>query len=303
MVQPTPQADFLKASREVLLHLAGGVRLQGIYTPQPAGRAKGLVLFLHGWLGSAQSNYAVRIGDFLFQQGFSFFRLNFRDHGGTHGLNQAVFRADRLAEIFEAAQQIAEFEADRPFHLVGASMGGNFALRLAWQHSQSPIPNLGHTVAICPVIDGYQATLAIDRQPLYLPYFRRKWRAMLAQKKEVFPELANFSEAVSARSCLAMTEAFVRQHSPYPDAISYFASYAVKPAMMMTLRTPVTIIAAADDPIIPAADFEPFSGLDGLLHLAVQRYGGHVGFVDIAPFRLWIEQAILTVLADHRRLV
>ncbi|MCB0155870.1 MAG: hypothetical protein KDF65_13815, partial [Anaerolineae bacterium] len=75
MVRPTPRPDFLNASREVLLHLTGGVRLQGLYTPQPAGQAKGLVLFLHGWLGSAHSNYAVRIGDFLFQQGFSFFRL------------------------------------------------------------------------------------------------------------------------------------------------------------------------------------------------------------------------------------
>jgi len=50
----------------------------------------------------------------------------------------------------------------------------------------------------------------------------------------------------------------------------------------------------------PQPDFLK-AGREVLLHLVVQRYGGHVGFVDIAPFRMWLDQAILTVLADHRR--
>jgi hypothetical protein len=288
-----------EASQTMILEVGEGVRLEGIYTPQTSAQSKGLVFFLHGWLGCVHSHYAVEVGDYLFQQGYSIFRLNFRDHGYTEALNREVFRADRLDEVFEAARQVAQFEADRPFHVVGVSMGGNFALRLAWRHSQTPLPNLQQTIAICPVIDAYRATLAIDQQPLYLPYFRRRWRAMLEQKKQFFPEINDLSTAMSAPNCLAMSEAFVAQHSPYPDARTYFESYSIKPEMLAALRSPVQIIAAADDPIIPSSDFPPLEGLSPYLHLSLQPHGGHVGFVDLFPFRLWLSEAIKAILEDQ----
>jgi predicted alpha/beta-fold hydrolase len=286
-----------QTAREIMLPAGEDIRLQGYYSPQAKNRAKGLVLLLHGWLGSANSNYVLTIGEYLYRQGYAIFRLNLRDHGDTHHLNVGPFRGDLLEETFAAAQEIAKMEASRPLHLVGASLGGNFALRLAWWHGQTPLPNLAHTVAICPVLDPYHATLTIDSGWwLYLSYFRSKWRQAMEKKQAAFPHRYDFSGEIAASSCLEMTEVFVRHHSPYPDARTYFKSYGVTSEMLASLQTPTTIIAAVDDPIIPISDFYALTDLSSYVQLHLQPYGGHVGFVDILPFRRWLGEAVLTVL-------
>lgn len=289
-----------QAAQEMILDAGGGVRLQGYYSPQPKGRSRGVVLLLHGWLGSVNASYVLTIGDYLYRQGYAIFRLNLRDHGDTHQLNPAPFRSDLLEEVFTATRQIAQLEIDQPLHLIGASLGGNFALRLAWRHSQNPLPNLKHTVAICPVLNPHQTTLQLDRGYwLYLAYFRRKWRRSLRQKQALFPHLYDFSAEIAASTCLEMTEIFVRNHSPYPDALTYFRRYTITPEMMAALRSPTTMLPTVDDPIVPIADFRPFAELKSAtsqLQLRVQPYGGHVGFIDILPFRPWLGEAALTIL-------
>lgn len=276
-----------------------GARLQGFYSPQPAGQSRGLALILHGWLGSAQANYIITLGISLYRRGFAIFRLNLRDHGDTHHLNPGVFRGDLLDEVVDAARQIAALEADKPFHIIGASLGGNFALRLAWRHSQSPLPNLAHTVALNPPLDPYRTTLNLDRSWLYLRYFRRKWRRSLRQKANLFPELYDFSGALAAKSCMAMTERFVRDCSPYPNARAYFEHYTIRPEMMAALTSSTTMVTAADDPIVPAGDFYPFQTVSPYLRVSIQPYGGHVGFIQFFPVRYWLPEAVLAILENN----
>jgi predicted alpha/beta-fold hydrolase len=283
-------------AEERVLETEEGVRLLGLFSPQPKDQARGLILLLHGWLGSAYANYIMALGEDLYAQGYAIFRLNLRDHGQTYHLNPEIFRSDRLAEVVDAARQVAALTRDKPFHIIGASLGGNFALRLAWQYSQTPLSNMGHTIAINPAINPYLTTLALDRSPIYLTYFRRKWRKALRQKEILFPELYDFSEECAARTCLAMTEIFIRNHSPYPDARAYFDQYTVTLAMMAALRSPVTMLTSVDDPIVPVADFYQFQKVSPYLNLCIQDYGGHVGFIDIWPFRHWLNQTILSIL-------
>lgn len=284
---------LLAAAREITLN-ADGVRLQGYYSARESAPAT--VLLLHGWLGHAHANYILAVGERLFNRGYSVFRLNFRDHGGTHSLNPGIFRSDRLDEVFAAARLVAHLAPDKPLHLVGASLGGNFALRLAGRHSQTPLPNLGHTVAICPAIDPHTVTLKLDHSRLYLPYFRRKWRQTFRQKQHAFPDRYDFSAEIAAPTCMAMTEEFMRRQGPYPDARTYFENYAVTPTLMASLTSPVTLVAAADDPIIPVADVYPLQGISPQLRVSIQPHGGHVGFIDILPFRYWLADAVPSLL-------
>ena len=287
---------LLAAAREMILEVDDGVRLQGFYSAQPQQPAKGVVLLLHGWLGHANTNYVLAMGEHLYRLGYSIFRLNFRDHGGSYLLNPGIFRSDRLAEVFAAAGQIAALAPESPLHIIGASLGGNFALRLAWQHSQTPIANLGHTLAICPALDPYHTTLQLDRSRLYLGYFRRKWRKACRLKQDAFPGKYDFSKVLAAGSCLEMTDTFIRHYSPYPDAMAYFERYAVTPAMMAALTSPVTMVTAVDDPVVPVSDFAAFQDISPWLHLTIQPYGGHVGFIDLFPYRHWLNEAAAAVL-------
>ena len=105
--------EMQAAAVEKILQTASGIRLLGYYSPQKEIQSKGLVILLHGWEGSVDSTYIVCTGETLYRNGYNVFRLNLRDHGRSHHLNEGIFYAVLLDEIFEAVTQIAGFAGGR----------------------------------------------------------------------------------------------------------------------------------------------------------------------------------------------
>src|SRR5690606_474131 len=131
-----------------------GVRLQGLHSAVPGASDRGLALLLHGWEGSADSSYMRLTAAQLLACGFEVFRLNFRDHGGTHHLNEEIFHSCRIDEVVHAACDVAARFVPRgsglPVLVAGYSLGGNFALRLALRAPAAGL-SLAHVAAVCPV--------------------------------------------------------------------------------------------------------------------------------------------------------
>ena len=154
-------------SEEHVLDAGAGVRLHGVYTRLPGLPARGLALLLHGWEGSTESGYMRLTAAHLLSAGFEVFRLNFRDHGPSHHLNEAVFHSCRLDEVIGAALQVAERWPQRPMVAAGYSLGGNFALRLALAAPAAGLP-LARVAAVCPALDPERTTRAMETGfPLY----------------------------------------------------------------------------------------------------------------------------------------
>jgi len=283
---------MLNAAREVILNPVGDVRLQGFHSPQSDKQAKGLVLLLHGWEGSVNSAYVLRTGKFLYENGFSVFRLNYRDHGDTHSLNPGLFYAVLLEEVFNAVRQIADEALNLPFYLIGFSMGGNFALRIARQSTARPIPNLKHIFSISPVLDPEKSTNAIDEYPLLRKYFRRKWSRSLQKKQFLFPDLYNFDDVLKLKTVSEMTEVMIQRYSDFPNSHEYFRHYAVLGDALADLTVPLTIVTAQDDPIIPVEDFYELK-LPAQTERIIHPYGGHNGFLEDLSGETWYEGKIL----------
>ena len=283
---------MLASAREVTLNPVADIRLQGFYSPQTAGVAKGLVVLLHGWEGSVNSAYMLRTGRFLYEQGFAVFRLNYRDHGETHHLNRGLFYAVLLDEVFGAVTQVAKDAVNLPVYLAGFSMGGNFALRIARRHTETPLPNLKHIFSISPALDPEKSTQAIDAYPLLRKYFRKKWSRSLLKKQALFPELYNFNDVLKLETIMEMTEVMVQRYSDYPSSADYFSHYAVLGDALANITIPVTIVTAQDDPIIPVADFYDLK-LPASAELIVHRYGGHNGFLETLSGKAWYQQKML----------
>ena len=147
------------AAREMIMTTSGGIRLLGFYSSQTSKKSKGLVVLLHGWEGSVASTYILCTGNALYGRGYDIFRLNFRDHGDSHHLNQGIFYAVLLEEVFQAVHQLCRSVEQKPVFLTGFSLGGNFALRIARKMLQTPIANLYHDDPIIPVADFYRLEL------------------------------------------------------------------------------------------------------------------------------------------------
>ncbi|MBU2644660.1 alpha/beta fold hydrolase [bacterium] len=279
------------AAIEQILFVGGGVRLQGFYS-KTSPPARGLVILIHGWEGSAGSAYIVSTGRFLFNAGYDVFRLNLRDHGESHSLNEGLFFGTLLEESFNGVKVIAGQHPQTPVYLLGFSMGGNFAIRIARHTIQSPIPNLKQVFCINPPLDPMQATLNIDRIPLIRKYFIRKWRRSLTKNQRLYPEKYDFSEAFAEKTCWGMTELLLNQYSDYRDPALYFGEYTLKEGYLDRIELPLTIVTAEDDPIIAVDDFRQ-ARLSDAVELAIQPFGGHCGYIQNLKLTAWYWQFIL----------
>jgi uncharacterized protein len=283
---------MLAAARPMILTTEGGVRLLGSHSPQPGRRAKGLVILLHGWEGSIDSTYVLRTGRHLFGGGYSIFRLNLRDHGKSHHLNPGLFFATLFDEVFQAVGQAARLADGRPVFLAGFSLGGNFALRIARHCAQEPIPGLRHVISISPVLDPDKATDRIDRDPILLHYFLRKWKRSLIAKQTLYPQSYHFGEVLRLRSIRRMTDHLLARYSQFTSSEEYFRAYSLLDHALQRIALPTTIITAQDDPIIPIDDF---CGLQLGPHcrLTIHRHGGHNGFIEGIFLGSWYERKMV----------
>ena len=272
------------------------VKLIGAYAAQPVGKRQGVVLILHGWLGCIDSTYMLGRGEALFRRGYAVFRLNMRDHGGTAALNEGLFHGARLEEVYQAARQVSQLAPDSPLFIIGFSMGGNFALRLAWQHSRRPIPNLKGVIAVSPSIDPGRATDVLDRRPFYRHYFRQRWLQSLREKQAAFPRRYNFDHIIPLKTCAQIAEALIAEYSDFPTLEAYYRTYAFTADKLRPVTVPTTILTAADDPVIPVSSFQDLADVNPLTTLHILPYGGHVGFVDGFPLRSWLDEAVGSIL-------
>lgn len=287
---------MIESAKESIVEGGNGVRLLGYHSPQPPGRSRGLVTLIHGWEGSSDSTYVLSTGNYLYERGYDIFRLNLRDHGNSHHLNEGLFHGALIEETFQAVRNISRLSGDKPYNVVGFSLGGNFALRIAMKHSSSGIPNLGEIIAISPALDPYKATLAIDNSlSIYRSYFLNKWKMSLKKKQSLFPDKYDFRGILKMGTCMALTEAIMPCYPDFKSYSEYFSKYTLRDNFFDNLSAPVTIIASKDDPIVSVNEIHGLKET-GYLRISLQPYGGHCGFIDFPPFTCWYQGKIERIL-------
>ena len=288
---------MMRAARKTILTTDDGIRLLGYHSPSRHHPLRGLLILLHGWEGSSNSVYIRRTGGYFYDRGYAVFRLNLRDHGDSHHLNEGLFFAPAIEEVHTAVQQAAGLHPDTPAFLVGFSLGGNFALRIACRCGQEPIDNLKHIVGISPVLDPDDATDRIDASRYILRYFLNKWRRSLKKKQALFPQRYDFTTALGLESVRAVTEELLSNYGNYLSARAYFDAYTLLEDALADITVPTTILTAQDDPIIGVEQFLQLQ-LNSITRLAVQRYGGHNGFISGFSLAGWYETPMAD-LFDH----
>jgi predicted alpha/beta-fold hydrolase len=281
----------------------GTVRLLAYYNPRlRIAINRGVAVLLHGWEGSSHSTYNLEFTNSLTRAGYDVFRLNLRDHGpnlhyNAYALNPGIFLGTLIDEVGCALQRVADLAGDQPLHVIGSSLGGNFALRLGMRQTTHPIPNLRGIIAINPAINPERSTTAIDLRGPFRRFFRSRWLRSLLMKQQLFPELYDFAPLISIRSILQMTEYVVQHYSPWQSANDYFRRYTITGSALEALCVKTTIITAFDDEIVPVADFYAL-GHNDLLTFRVLRHGGHLGYLAGAAPRRRLSNYVLEALAQ-----
>jgi predicted alpha/beta-fold hydrolase len=280
---------MLQAARRHILDAGNGIRLLGFHSPVKNRPSRGLCILLHGWEGSSDSTYVLSCGRYLYRHGYDVFRLNYRDHGDSHHLNNGLFYATRLEEVYQAVRKAVGFAESAPVFLVGFSLGGNFALRIAKRSLENNTLPLRQVISISPVLDPDKATDRIDSSPFLLTYFMKKWKQSLRRKAVLFPDLYDFTDILNLKTIREMTDLLLNRFSGFPDTKTYFRAYGIYGEDLAGIQIPTAIITAADDPIIPVEDFKALNTAPDT-DVFVHANGGHNGFVDSVLGPAWYDR-------------
>lgn len=267
-------------ARELILDCGDGVRLQGFLTEQAARpQARALVVLLHGWEGRVDSNYVLHTGARLLDAGFDVFRLHFRDHGDTHALNPGLFHSCLIDEVVGGIADLSRRVLHRALCVAGYSLGGNFALRVALRAPEAGI-DLTHAAAVCPLVNPHHGLQAIEAAPwFYEQYFMLKWGNSLRRKQALYPDRFDFSPRDLRTGVRGLTRTLVERHTDFGTLDAYLDGYSIAGDRLAGLQVPVSILTAADDPIIPVDDFHALQ-LPPNAHLCIADFGGHCGFIQ-----------------------
>ncbi len=272
---PRREAQFVAAAEEHIAEL-DGVRL--MFHLHPREQAP-LIMIIPGWLGNSGSSYVLSSAKSLYQAGFSVARINLRDHGDTAHLNRGLFNSALIDEVVALTRHLSGAYGSAGMGVMGFSLGGNFALRVARALPGLPV------LAVCPAIEPANTMHTIDANVVYQRYFVRKWRRSWAAKQRAFPDDYNFSTAMRLTSVSALTDYFVRYHSGFPTAGAYFAAYDLSGASLEGVSA--QILAARDDPIIP---WRQYHSLPSSIQVHLTDKGGHGAYLQSWKLDSWADR-------------
>lgn len=261
----------------VILECHDNVRLKAKVSPARTGAP--LIVIVHGWLGGTGSWYIQRAARVLQANSFRVACLLLRDHGGTASYNHEMFNSARLREVLDACNALIEQCSPTSAGIMGFSLGGNFALRIASDAGLDQ--RLAACLAISPVIDPAATVRAIDTGWLvYRRWFVDKWRLALREKQAAFPdEYHDLAGAMRLSTVAGITDYLVGRYLPYRDSTEYYSHYDLRGDRLSRVRIGTRIIAAEDDMVIPAEGYAEVAANDHV-DLEVFRYGGHCGFIE-----------------------
>ncbi len=207
--------------------------------------ARATILGLHGLEGSSQAHYMRGLADKAWAAGFNVVLLNQRNCGGTEHLSSTLYHSGLTADADWVLRELAA-EGLARFGVVGYSLGGNLALKLAGDYGGQAPSFVKAVVAVSPVMDLPRCVDALERRSnfAYQWNFVRNLKGRMRRKVAAFPERFSAEPLDRIRSVRDFDEAYTAPHFGFRDATDYYyraASLRVVdriqlPALIITRR-------------------------------------------------------------------
>jgi predicted alpha/beta-fold hydrolase len=269
-VRPLRPPEARPWSTEIDDPRMGPVRLTGRFREVP-GSEEALVL-VHGLGGCADSHYMLGGAIAAEAAGLSCLRISLR---GCDRSGEDFYHAGLTADI-HAALASPELRPYRRLYLLGYSLGGHMALRLATEEAD---PRLAAVAALCAPLDLARSQQEIDapRRGIYRRYLLenlKKIYTAVATRRPVPYPVERLGEI---RTIYEWDERIVAPRHGFAGADDYYARASVAPRLG-GLRLPSLLLNAEEDPMVLAHSVRP-TVERAVPNLQVRWVrGGHVAF-------------------------
>ena len=267
-----------------------------VLSQRPPVAPRGHAVLVHGLEGSGQSRYMRSTARALLQAGYAAHRFHMRTCGGTEHLCQTFYHAGLTGDLLAVLREF-EKEHSTPVHLIGFSLGGNVALKLAGELGPSGDRYLRSACAVSTPIDLSASARKIAGRENWL-YERRFLRAM-ARRLRTRPGHRN-ANLRGIRSVRDFDDRFTAPAFGFGSAEEYYSTQS-SAQFLDAIRVPSLVVQAKDDSFIPFECFaHPAFRTNPHLQLLATEHGGHVGFIARGQPRLWMESVIVEWITEQR---
>ena len=143
-----------------------------------------MLLALHGLESSSDAHYMRGLASQALRRGWNAVLLNQRNCGGTEQLTPGLYHSGLTADPVAVMRELVDTDGVRDIGIVGYSLGGNLAIKLAGELGASGSLPVRAVVAVSPTIDLDVCVRAIERRAnvAYQWNFVRNLRARMRRK-------------------------------------------------------------------------------------------------------------------------
>lgn len=242
------------------------------------------IVMIHGLGGSHESRYMVRIAGKMYDKGYKAVRINLRGCGSGKGLSKLPYCAGTSADILKVLLVLKKEAPDSEIIVIGFSLGGNIALKLAGELGLEAKDLVKVFFAICPPFDLEQTVLAIEQRKYWI-YHRYYLKKILEQTTswttQAFRSIYDFDDKITAPSW------------GYSGAKDYYQNCSSK-HFLNKIRVTSHFIFAEDDPFVSLDSLKDITPSDQV-HIWTSKHGSHMGFLGKTnkPWKFqWIDQLL-----------
>lgn len=227
--------------------------------------------------------------------------LNQRNCGGTEHLTPGLYHSGLTADPAAVIDELRRADGVSRIGVVGYSLGGNLAVKLAGEIGGSPDSPVRAVVAVSPAIDLERCVRAIERRSNY-PYqwnFVRNLRGRMRRKVRAWPDAFDLTPLGRIWSIRRFDNVYTAPFHGFDGASDYYAKASAK-TVVDRIRIPTLILTAADDPFVPPGQFMPPDlPPNPAVTIRVEPHGGHCGFLssERGPGEYWAEASAAAFLA------
>ena len=265
-----------------------------------SGPERGQVLTLHGLEGSANAGYIASLAQTALTRGFGVHRLNMRTCGGTESLCKTMYHSGLTGDARFVIEQLRA-RGQGPIFVVGFSLGGNVALKLAGELGETDL--LAGVVAVSTPIDLAESVRCLDKRCnlLYARRFLERLRSRVKRKSELSPEMYNAVGLDAVKTIWEFDDRFTAPLFGFGTAENYYNTQSAR-RFLHAIRIPTLVVVAKDDPLVPFESYhdENFQ-TNSALKLLATEHGGHLGFISRREPRFWADHVALDWFEDILR--
>lgn len=242
------------------------------------------VILFHGITGSSGCNNMRRAAAQLHKSGHAIVAVNHRGAGEGRGWARNSYHSGSTMDMAAALRFARERFPDHLQVAIGFSISANILLLLMGRDAGKGVPDLA--IAVNPPVDleACSRRLVSGFNLAYDQYLIRQLRSEAKARLDAEP-------LVPTPTTRVFDDVYTAAMAGFPDRDAYYSECSCGPHLA-TIRVPTVIISSMDDPLAPAADILEQT-LSPMIHLHIERFGGHLGYVSgNLPGRHWLDYSL-----------